>query len=83
MDRIFAFCARNREYASEQEGQPERCSSMEATRPTLQQVAMVVREAELWLARFRLMRAGKLRLVRWHAIGRANAPPLFVPGPHD
>jgi SAM-dependent methyltransferase len=57
--------------------------SMEATRPTLQQVAMVVREAELWLARFRLMRAGKLRLVRWHAIGRANAPPLFVPGPHD
>lgn len=32
------------------------------------QAANVVREAELWLARFRLMRAGRLRMVRWHAI---------------
>jgi hypothetical protein len=27
-----------------------------------------VREAELWLARFHLMRAGRLRQVRWNAI---------------
>ena len=37
-------------------------------RPALRQIGMVVHEAELWLARFRLMRDGKLRLVRWHAI---------------
>jgi hypothetical protein len=43
--------------------------AMEGARPTLRQVAVVVREAEMWLARFRLMRAGRLRLVRWHAIG--------------
>ncbi len=36
--------------------------------PTRRQLAIVVREAELWLARFRLMRQGRLRLVRWHAI---------------
>jgi len=42
--------------------------AMAGKRPTLRQTAVVVREAELWLARFRLMRAGKLRLVRWHAI---------------
>jgi len=33
-------------------------------------VAVVVREAELWMARIRLLRTGRLRLVRWHAIGR-------------
>jgi hypothetical protein len=43
---------------------------MHGTRPTLQQTALIVREAELWMARVRLMRAGKLRLVRWHAMGR-------------
>jgi SAM-dependent methyltransferase len=43
---------------------------MTAARPTLRQAAVVVREAELWLARLRLMRSGRLRLVRWHAIGR-------------
>jgi len=31
-------------------------------------VSLVVREAELWLARIRLMRGQLLRLVRWHAI---------------
>ncbi len=41
---------------------------MAGARPSLRQVAVVVREAELWLARLRLMRAGKLRLVRWHAL---------------
>jgi len=44
------------------------------SRPTLRQAALVVREAELWLARFRLMRRGTLRLVRWHAI--ATGAPL-------
>jgi len=34
----------------------------------LRQVSLVVREAELWLARIRLMRAQQLRLVRWHAL---------------
>jgi cyclopropane fatty-acyl-phospholipid synthase-like methyltransferase len=46
--------------------------AMEDTRPTLHELALIVREAELWLARYRLMRAGKLRLVRWHAIGRGG-----------
>ncbi len=36
---------------------------------SLRQIAVMVREAEPWLARFRLMRTGRLRLVRWHAIG--------------
>jgi cyclopropane fatty-acyl-phospholipid synthase-like methyltransferase len=42
--------------------------AMRDTHPALRQVSLVVREAELWLARFRLMRASRLRLVRWHAI---------------
>jgi SAM-dependent methyltransferase len=42
--------------------------AMAGTRPTPRQLAAMVREAELWLNRLRLMRAGKLRLVRWHAI---------------
>jgi SAM-dependent methyltransferase len=46
--------------------------AMQETRPTLHELARVVREAELSLARFRLMRAGRLRLVRWHAIGRGG-----------
>lgn len=45
--------------------------SIEGARPTMQQLALIVREAELWLARLRLMREGRLRLVRWHAIGKA------------
>ena len=32
---------------------------MEETRPTLRELALVVNEAELWLARCRLMRAGQ------------------------
>lgn len=46
--------------------------AMEGQRPTLRQLALVVREAELWLARCRLLRDGRLRLVRWHAIGRGG-----------
>jgi hypothetical protein len=49
--------------------------AMEDTRPTLHELALVVKEAELWLARYRLLRAGRLRLVRWHAIGRGGIEP--------
>jgi cyclopropane fatty-acyl-phospholipid synthase-like methyltransferase len=48
--------------------------AMAGVRPTVRQLSLVVREAELWMARFRLMRAGKLRLVRWHAIVRGGRP---------
>jgi len=44
--------------------------SMEYARPSMRNASMVVREAELWLLRLRLLRSGRLRLVRWHAIGR-------------
>ncbi len=49
--------------------------AMDDTRPTLRELGLVVREAELWLARYRLMRAGRLRLVRWHAIGSGGIEP--------
>ena len=42
--------------------------TMQQARPGVRQVSLIVREAELWLARIRLMRARRLRLVRWHAI---------------
>jgi cyclopropane fatty-acyl-phospholipid synthase-like methyltransferase len=51
-------------------GWTEAVRAMQGARPTLHQTALIVCEAELWMARVRLMRAGKLRLVRWHAIGR-------------
>ncbi|HEY8289842.1 MAG TPA: hypothetical protein VIG49_11275 [Acetobacteraceae bacterium] len=44
--------------------------SMEYARPSVRNASLVVREAELWLLRLRLFRSGRLRLVRWHAIGR-------------
>lgn len=46
---------------------------MEEVRPTRRQASLIVNEAELWLVRMRLFRARKLRLVRWHAIGRGSA----------
>jgi len=39
-------------------------------RPDPAQAEALVREAELWLRRVRLMRAGRLRWIRWHAIAR-------------
>jgi hypothetical protein len=51
-------------------GWTEAVRAMQGARPTLQQTVLIVSEAELWMARVRLMRAGKLRLVRWHAMGR-------------
>lgn len=46
---------------------------IEDVRPSRRQAALIVGEAELWLVRMRLFRAGRLRLVRWHAIGRGSA----------
>mgnify|MGYP005814235869 CR=1 FL=1 len=43
---------------------------IEAKKHSLRQIAQFVNEAELWLLRLRLMEKQKLRLVRWHAIGR-------------
>jgi SAM-dependent methyltransferase len=42
--------------------------TMRQAHPGVRRVSLVVREAELWLARIRLMRGQQLRLVRWHAI---------------
>lgn len=38
--------------------------------PTRAQALTVIQEAELWLRRLALIRAGRLKLVRWHAIRR-------------
>ncbi len=47
--------------------------NLSGERPSPGQAAVIVREAELWWARIRLMRTGRLRLMRWHAIRRAPA----------
>ena len=40
--------------------------------PDARHAAPLVAEAELWLLRLRLIRDGKLRLVRWHALGQSR-----------
>jgi cyclopropane fatty-acyl-phospholipid synthase-like methyltransferase len=40
--------------------------------PDARHAVPLVAEAELWLLRLRLIRDGKLRLVRWHALGQAE-----------
>jgi hypothetical protein len=52
------------------EGWCRAVQAMAGARPSPHQLALIVSEAELWLARLRLMRTRRLRLVRWHAIGR-------------
>ncbi|MBN8927867.1 MAG: hypothetical protein BGO51_14655 [Rhodospirillales bacterium 69-11] len=42
---------------------------LEANKPTHRQAAQIVAEAELWLMRLRLISDGRLRLIRWHAMG--------------
>jgi SAM-dependent methyltransferase len=42
-------------------------------KPTRQQAAQLIAEAELWLLRRRLIRDGRLRMMRWHAITRVPA----------
>ena len=54
------------------EGWQSVARALEGQVPPPRQMAVVVREAELWLQRFRLMHSGQLRLVRWHAIGRGG-----------
>jgi SAM-dependent methyltransferase len=39
-------------------------------KPTRQEAVPMVAEAELWLLRRRLIRDGRLRMMRWHAISR-------------
>ncbi len=39
-------------------------------RPTRQEAIQMISEAELWLLRRRLIRNGKLRMMRWHAMSR-------------
>lgn len=43
-------------------------TGLRAHRPPPRQAAHLVREAELWLRRVRLMQEGRIRLLRWHAI---------------
>jgi hypothetical protein len=39
-------------------------------KPSRQEAVQMVGEAELWLLRWRLIKDGRLRMMRWHAIGR-------------
>jgi cyclopropane fatty-acyl-phospholipid synthase-like methyltransferase len=41
--------------------------------------AQLVVEAEIWLLRVRLLRENRLRMMRWHAIGRTSARPPAAP----
>jgi SAM-dependent methyltransferase len=43
--------------------------TLQEGKPSRHQARLIVREAEVWLVRLRLFREGRLRLVRWHAIG--------------
>lgn len=43
--------------------------ALESKRPSHERAAAVVAEAELWLRRIRLMQAGQVRLMRFHALG--------------
>jgi SAM-dependent methyltransferase len=43
---------------------------LQEQRPNAQQALTVVQEAELWLRRLALIRTGRLKLMRWHAIRR-------------
>jgi hypothetical protein len=40
-------------------------------KPSRQEAVQLVREAELWLLRRRLIREGQLLMMRWHAISHA------------
>jgi hypothetical protein len=52
---------------------------LRTSKPSRQEAAQLVREAELWLMRRRLVRDGRLRMMRWHAIGRARDPAGLSP----
>jgi hypothetical protein len=44
--------------------------ALEGPRPSAAYAAVLVREAERWMSRLRLMQSGRIRLMRWHAISR-------------
>jgi SAM-dependent methyltransferase len=44
---------------------------LDDNKPTRPQAVQLVAEAELWLLRRRLIREGRLRMMRWHGISRA------------
>ena len=46
---------------------------MGGTKPSPDEAAAIVHEAELWTRRIRLMHSGAIRLVRWHALGAIHA----------
>jgi hypothetical protein len=52
-------------------GWREAVRGMEHVKPNHREAAQLVKEAELWLLRIRMLRNRSLRLVRWHAIGTA------------
>jgi hypothetical protein len=45
---------------------------MRTKKPSRAMAAILVREAELWLRRISLIRANRIRLVRWDAIRSAS-----------
>ncbi len=47
--------------------------TLEEKRPEPAAAARLLREGEFWLHRGRLLRSGRLRLIRWHAIGRRGS----------
>ena len=49
--------------------------TLDGPKPAPLHAAAIVREAERWMRRLRLMQAGQLRMVRWHAISRETATP--------
>jgi 2-polyprenyl-3-methyl-5-hydroxy-6-metoxy-1,4-benzoquinol methylase len=49
-------------------GWMNRVTILRRARPAPRQAALLVREAELWLRRCRLMQEGRMRMLRWHAI---------------
>ncbi len=46
--------------------------NLRGDKPNRQEATQLVQEAELWLLRRRLLRAGKLRMMRWNAISRVS-----------
>lgn len=52
-------------------GWREAVRGMEQAKPNHSEAAQLIKEAELWLLRIRLFRSRRLRLVRWHAIGKS------------
>jgi hypothetical protein len=51
-------------------GWRKRVRDLSGTHPDRASAAQLVAEAERWLLRWRLMKDGRLRMMRWHAISR-------------